>query len=406
MELREITENEYLDFIAAHQPVSFLQSPQIAKRRTHDGWQHVTLGFFEGQTLVGATQLYSRVLAGGFRKFEVLQGPLVDFSHESIAATFLQQLKQWAKRNGGVELKVTPNVLRVHRDNSGTLIDDSYSSDSVKTIFETNGFSLMPYSVSDHRADVFRWTFVKDMSGLDSEGALQNTFSSSTKRSIKRAQKSGITIRELPIAEIETFHDLIAVTGERWHFTARPIDYYNELLESFGPEKIKVFVAEISRENYKAYVDDLLQKQLKIIKETSDAAVKEKAVVDKEHYEEILTNLPEANPIVLAGTVVIYFGGEVTHLFSGSYKEYSFLRATSLLRYHALKFALEAKVPRFNFYGTKGNHSGHPEEEGIFQFKRGFGGNVEEQLGVFVYTPRPAMNVLHKIAGKLKRALT
>ncbi len=57
MELREITENEYLDFIAAHQPVSFLQSPQIAKRRTHDGWQHVTLGFFEGQTLVGATQL-------------------------------------------------------------------------------------------------------------------------------------------------------------------------------------------------------------------------------------------------------------------------------------------------------------------------------------------------------------
>lgn len=404
MKLAPLTIADYEAYLAAHYPVSFLQSPQIAERRQHDGWESERIGLFDGKRLVGATTLYRKPLFGRYSRYEVLQGPIIDYENPSVLEVFICELKKWVKSRGGVELRVAPPVSLRHRDNSGAILDDGYSAQPVLDVFAQAGCRLMPYAVSDFRADVFRWTFIKDMREIDSEQELLRTCSSSTKRSIKRAQQSGITIRELAADELPIFHDLIATTGERWNFTARSMDYYNELLTSFGPERLKVFAAEISRDNYKKYVSDLVEKQQKIIGETADRRVREKAEADKAHYQHILAHLPETDPIVLAGTVVINYGGEVTHLFSGSYKEHAFLRATHLLRYHALQFALSAGVEQFNFYGTKGNHSGHPEEEGIFQFKRGFGGSVEEQVGVFTYTPRPIMRLATKVVGRLRRA--
>ncbi len=406
MELRKISEAEFSAFVNDQPVVSFLQSEHIAARRANDGWQSIVLGLFDGTSLLGATRVYSKALAFGFKKFEILQGPVIDFSRESAVVEFLKQLKDYVRSNHGVQLEVTPNLLRIHRDNDGKEISGSYDSSSFEAEFQTAGYAKLPYSVSDNRADIFRWVFAKDMTGIDSIEALEKTFSSSTKRSVKRAEKSGIVIREIPKEQVTIFHDIIEKTGERWDFTARSIDYYVALLDSFGAENSRVFVAEISPENYRVYVQDLIDKQQKIIDETSDDGVKEKASTDKAHYQEVIDAVKDATePIILAGTVVLRYGNEVTHLFSGSYKEHSFLRATSLLRAHALRYALESGVTRFNFYGTKGNHTGHPKEEGIFQFKRGFGGNVEEQLGVFVYTPRPLVNVALKIAARIKRVL-
>ena len=57
--------------------------------------------------------------------------------------------------------------------------------------------------------------------------------------------------------------------------------------------------------------------------------------------------------------------------------------AQYLIQYEMLKFAKENNYKKYNFLGIKGNFDPKDEDYGVYKFKKGFGGHVEEYIGDF-----------------------
>jgi len=62
---------------------------------------------------------------------------------------------------------------------------------------------------------------------------------------------------------------------------------------------------------------------------------------------------------------------------------------------------LNITFPRFNFYGISGDFRKEAEDYGVYEFKRGFNGTVEELVGDFILPIRKGMYSLYT---KLKRS--
>jgi lipid II:glycine glycyltransferase (peptidoglycan interpeptide bridge formation enzyme) len=99
----------------------------------------------------------------------------------------------------------------------------------------------------------------------------------------------------------------------------------------------------------------------------------------------------------MAAAVFIHYANELVYLSGGSYEQYLSFGAPYALQWYAQEYALAHRIPRYNFYGTKGTFSGHPDQHGVYRFKKGLGAIVEEQIGYFDMYPRPIFSSLHKI---------
>ena len=97
------------------------------------------------------------------------------------------------------------------------------------------------------------------------------------------------------------------------------------------------------------------------------------------------------------------YGDEVVYLFSGSDEKYmKDYNAQYELQWHMIKYAAEHKFKRYNFYGIHGlPDDNHPD--GVYEFKKGFGGQVLEYAGTWELPINQTFYQLKKALKKLKR---
>ena len=96
---------------------------------------------------------------------------------------------------------------------------------------------------------------------------------------------------------------------------------------------------------------------------------------------------------------------EVIYLSSGNYEEYMKYNSQYLIQWELIKYGIENGFKKHNFYGIPANINEHPKDYGIYEFKRGFNGFVEELIGEFelpVTWHYKLIDLIHKIKSKSK----
>ena len=78
------------------------------------------------------------------------------------------------------------------------------------------------------------------------------------------------------------------------------------------------------------------------------------------------------------------YGDEIVYLFSGSYAEYMSFCGQYRLQWEIIKYAADNGYKRYNFYGIQDVFNPNGKDYGVYEFKKGFGGYVEELLGSFI----------------------
>jgi len=87
--------------------------------------------------------------------------------------------------------------------------------------------------------------------------------------------------------------------------------------------------------------------------------------------------------------ISIKSGLEYLTLYSGILVEYKkFTPKYAMYNEHILD-AYEYGIPNVNFYGISGIFDPNDKNYGMFEFKKGFGGNVVELIGEFTYPLSP-----------------
>jgi lipid II:glycine glycyltransferase (peptidoglycan interpeptide bridge formation enzyme) len=97
---------------------------------------------------------------------------------------------------------------------------------------------------------------------------------------------------------------------------------------------------------------------------------------------------------------------EIIYLSSGNYEEYLKYNSQYLIQWELIKYGIKNGFKKHNFYGIPENINEHPKDYGIYEFKKGFNGNVVEYIGEFTlpigFTYK-VFNTLKKIKKIIKK---
>lgn len=413
MKFERIEESEYEAFASQWPNASFLQSVNMAHRRDRDGWTPHFVGVrADDGTLVGVAHLSVRPVFMGYTDVECQQGPLVDYDDE-VAVFFLRKIREYASQIKALTLLINPNIAANHRDAEAHIKADGYDSGRYKQLFADAGYTHLDNIEIDKDPWLMRWYFYKDLSGIKSEDELMDSFAQQTRWSVRKALKSSVRVRQIDEGELEMFYGMLVATSERRSFTTRSIDYFRSLMKIYPPEDVQYLVAELPIDEYIVNLT-AQHDEAQLAAESNDPASIDKkqrtahrvATEAVDHYSRKLAEAEELakehKVLLLAVGVFIIYSDSMTYFVSGADTSHRAFCAPYALQWHAMNYARERGLRLYNFYGTRGDFSGNPEQQGVYEFKKGFGGYVEEQIGYFEARPHMLINTVRDLIQKIR----
>jgi len=403
MRFVEIKETEYEKYWESHPLKTFLSSPDIGKLREKNKWQVNYVAVKDKNKILCATMLVSIIKKFGKREYYSPRGFLIDFHDKELLDFFVRELKNYIKKNNGYVLRIDPYLIYKERDIDGNIVDGGEDNSNVVKHLQNLGFKKVNIS----NLEQVGWMFSLDLEGKTEEQIMME-MRQNTRNTIKKASKIGIEIKELEYDELQRFQDIIVETGERRKFPIRKLSYYQDmynLLHAKG--QIKYLVTELNLDKYIERLQNEKkdkEEELSGLRDTRHNAGKKKTLL--EDIEVFNKRIMEAekikeesgkNVITMSGAMFIMIKPEVLYLFSGNYIKYMQFNSQYLIQWEMIRYGIANGFKKYNFYGIPANINKKPEDYGVYEFKKGFNGYVEELIGEFELPISPLYYVLKLI---------
>ena len=331
---------------------SFYQTPEIAELRAQSGWVPYYFGVEDDGKIVAATMLVAKPTFLGKSTFYAPGGPLCDLENTALLSFFIKHLKSYIKSHNGYVLNADPNYELTERGRDGEKIPNGFNRQKALKNLQKLGFK--PTTSTQPK-----YFFIMEIKNRTPDEILAD-FKRNTRNHIRKAEKQGVTVRELNREELNIFKQITESTSKRRHFTDKPLSYYESMYDLFSPRgEVKFILAE------------------------------------------------SPDKIPLSAAMFITYGDEVIYLFSGSDEKYMReYNAQYLIQWHMIKYAAENKFKIYNFYGINGLPDPSSKDYGIYDFKKGFTseqtGRVIELVGAHELPVNQLFFRLHQLLAKLK----
>lgn len=411
-----ITAQEFDELSARHPQGGFQQTSQMRDLAAPRAQSSDIVGVkdADGAIVAGAMVVYTRGRFG--LEGSIWLGPLCDPHNHALMAAMTDAIRSAAKRRGAVSVSCWPDVVYQRHESQGEPIGDPDTA--AMREFAVNGWRHAGFT-RGYDSVVNRWVYVKDLDDIHSDADLLASYAKNTRRNVKIAANSGVTVRRLNREELSVFHHICELSSERQHFSNRSVGYFEQVYDTFG-EAAEFMVAEVHLSEYLAtwqaklqkfsaevqrleksletskYPDDVRKKIAQAVK-NRDAAVKR--VEDAERRIE-----RDGEVVPAAAGLFMWHQRELVYFSSGSDDRYAKFYAPTALQHEMMLQCLDRGVNRYNFYGISGvfddpNDPGH----GVLEFKQGFNGYVEELVGEFTLPVDKLRFGISEFAHKLLR---
>lgn len=407
MEFVEIKEKEYEKFWENHPLKTFLSSPDIGKLREKSNWTVDYVALKEDNKILGAAMLVSIKRRFGKKEFYSPRGFLIDFNDYELVDIFVKEVKNYVKKKGGYILRIDPYVIYKQRDIDGNIVDGGVDNSNVVNHLKKHGFK----KVSIPNMEQVGWMFSLDLEGKTEEEILKE-MKPNTRNTIRKASKFGIELKELKYDELQRFQDILIETGERKNFSVRKLSYYQEMYNLLHDKgQVKYFVTELDLDKYINKLNEerkLKEEEINNLGEAKyndgkrNSLTKEMDAIDKRIVDaESIKKESGKSVITLSGSMFIMIQPEVIYLSSGNYIKYMNFNSQYLIQWEMIKYGIQNGFKKHNFYGIPANINKRPKDYGVYEFKKGFNGYVEELIGEFELPISPVYYIL-KLIRKIK----
>lgn len=388
MNFGKISENEYNNFWNSYEYKCFLSSIKIGHLRKNNNWEVSYVGLKENNKIIACAMLLFK--KSHFNKYEyyAIRGPLIDYSNFELLKIFFNELKAFIKKNNGYILRIDPNIIDYQRDIDGNIIEGGIDNSNTILYLKKIGFK------NNHNAEQNSLLFTLNLKNK-SENDILNEMKPNTKNTINKVLKSNIKIRELNYSELNIFYEILKKTGERKHFKIKGLDYYQNMYKLFSKDnQIKFLITELDlKENNNILKTELEKKQNELSKLnnakyndgkrnnlTNEIESLKKRI---KHNNEIIEN-DKKSTIIMSASMFILTKPEVVYLSSGNDEKYLSFNSQFLIQWEMIKYAINNGFDKYNFYGIITYNDKNNKDYGIYEFKRGFNGNVEKLIGEYV----------------------
>ena len=361
--VKPIASQDHLAFITERGSASFLQIPAWAEVKKE--WRGESLGFFDGDTLIGVGLVLYRKLPKLKRYLAYLpEGPVLDWERADVGEQ-LEALVTYAKKAKAFAVRIGPAV--VHRRWHAETIKNAVADDDITRLSQ-----LDPDETSLAATRVLRqlqhlgWQTNEDGEGFaagqpmfnfqlpllhqdgsaKSEADVLKGMNQQWRRNIKKADKAGVEVRTGERADLARFHEVYLETADRDGFTGRALSYFESMWDALNDEqdgRMKVYLAE--------HDDDLV-----------------------------------------ATTTMIRVGTHSWYSYGASTTAKRDVRGSNAIQWRMIRDAIAAGCSVYDLRGiTEGVGKDDPEL-GLIQFKVGTGGEAVAHLGEW---DRSINKVLH-----------
>lgn len=399
MKFRELSIDEYKKFIKNYKNSNFFQDDRMDNYSKFKGYISYYVGVEDNKNIVAAARLLAKKSKFGKYNFSSPRGLLVDYNNFELLEFFVNNLKKYIKTKNGLVLKIDPYIIYKSRDIEGSETKEINNSNIVNNLkklgFIHGGFTRR-YDLSGQG----RWYFVLDLENKSLDD-IQKGMKANHRNIIRKAEKYGVEIKQIEYNDLPTFKHITEDTSARIGFSDKSLVYYQTMYDSFKDE-VKYLIAYLNVDKYKEKLKEELeinQNKYKLLSDTTTGKAKELKIT----IDGLIKRLDESNhlkekQIPISCAMFMLYNGEVDYLFSGSLSEYKNLYAQYLIQWHMIKYAIENNYKKYNFFGISGIFDKKDSEYGVYEFKKGFGGVVEELIGDF-YLPT---SILYKIKRIIK----
>ena len=249
MEFTTLTPEEFTAFEQKHPLGNFYQGTARAELRKKMGWNTYLLGIKDKKTIKAVALLIEK------NKEALIQmGPILDYSstpdifpgspakpRKNPAETldfFLENLKNFSKNHGFIQLEIFPPLLLSLRELDGSKVKE-WDRKKVFKIFEKYGFKHEGFTTKiENKAN--RWMFSKDLTGLKTLRDAELSMNSSTRKKLHK------TSRELDIkvltkkSELPEWLTALEESDKRNGVHTRNVGSFEDLWDAFGENAIFV----------------------------------------------------------------------------------------------------------------------------------------------------------------------
>jgi lipid II:glycine glycyltransferase (peptidoglycan interpeptide bridge formation enzyme) len=356
--VRAIDEAAHLEFLCAAEPedVSFLQSPAWGRVKT--AWRARSLGWFEGERLVGTALVLLRDLPGiplpGPHSLAYIpEGPTVDwFGSGRRAADWLDPLVAHLRAAGVFGIKLGPKVIgrtwdaaAVHAGMADPAVASFADLPATATAPQARRLVEELHALGWRRrvgaeqgiADVQPRHFLRVPLTGRAEAEVFAGFSTLWRRNVRIAERAGVRVWRATAAELPAFHAMYLETARRDRFIPRPPGYFEHMFRELlaaDPDGVRLYLAG-------------------------------------------------TDGVPAAGAAMVRFGRHAWFGYGASTTARRELRASNALQWRMMRDCIADGMDVYDLRGTGETlDPGHPLF-GLLRFKAGTGGEVVEYPGEY-----------------------
>lgn len=420
MEIKELKQEEFHEFSLSHPDATFYQSTAFAQIKKKEGWETYYIGGFLNGKLVAGSVIVSNPMFGKYRYCCAVKGFLMDYSDPVMVQGFTKGVVSFLKQRNGLYLRINPAFLYKEHDQNGDVVVDGFDHSAYIENLKVAGFVHEGFPLGFPKNQHVRFTFVLPIEG-EEEANLKKSMSKLTQRNIKNAEKYHVVVKEIDKKEdLEIFHKIMNHTANRRSFSTFTKEYYEEQFDVYYPKgMVKFLYAQFQAGEYLKDVQEQIKRSKKKL-EQQECQLHEKGESEKllakmkkeketlslleKKEQEIQALIQEQGDVIPISTAnFILYRDEITYFHGGSYDEYMHYCGQFAIQWYMIQYGLKHQFKRYNFNGISGIFNDTAPDYGVYTFKKGFGGHVEEYPGYFHIPIRKFTYRIFQVAGRCKR---
>ena len=325
MSSQPIPEN-WNEIIAGLPGASLLQTSQWAEVKARMGWEAYPKlwkkadGTVEAAALILKRPIEMGPIRSGMNFLYVPRGPLMDWSDDELRNRVLSDLAAFGREQKAIFIKIDPDVPLSFGEPGKDEYREEPAGQKLLAYYQQNGWVRSPQQIQ----------FANSV-WIDTEPPAEQLLANMKQRTrykVRLAEKKGVTVRRGGPNDFNPIADLYAETSARDGFLIRDKDYYLDVWHRFTEAgMLTPLIAEVEGQ-------------------------------------------------MVAAVMIFVTGDTARYVYGMSGPDHREKMPNYLLQWEAIKLAKEKGCRTYDLWGAPDEFNEEDRMWGVYQFKRGLGGEV------------------------------
>ena len=272
---------------------------------------------------------------GPLKVMYISKGPALDYADADLFDDVIAALEDHARQQGVIWLKIDPDVIQATGLPGSD--DDQPNAGGMAAVSKLKRRS---WRFSDDQVQ-FRNTISIDLSPSADE--ILMAMSGSARRKVRAAHKKAVRVRAASVDDLPILYRLYQITSQRDGFLIRPFDYYRRAWQAF-----------------------------------MEAGLAHGLIAEYEGQ-------------AIAWLILFRFGDKCWFFYGASSNEERQRMPNHALQWAAIQWAKAQGCVIYDLWGAPDVFDESDRLWGVYQFKRGFRGQVIRHIGAWDYAPHPRL---------------